>query len=87
MCVYLDIIKYKFNKKGNLTSAYDKELKTQLIDKTGNILSLYEDRPNDWDAWDIDFFYRDMLLENAKLNNYSIDSSGSINPAEISATY
>jgi alpha-mannosidase len=73
-----DLIKYKFNKKGNLTSAYDKELKTQLIDKTGNILSLYEDRPNDWDAWDIDFFYRDMLLENAKLNNYSIDSSGSI---------
>ena len=73
-----NLIKYKFNNNGNLISAYDKELKKQLIDKTGNIISLYEDRPNDWDAWDIDFFYRDMLIEDAKLNNYSIDSTGSI---------
>ena len=71
-------IKYKFNKNGNLISAYDKEIKKQLVQKPGNILSLYEDRPNDWDAWDIDFFYREMLLENATVNNFSCDSSGPI---------
>ena len=48
------------------------------MQKPGNISSLYEDRPNDWDAWDIDFFYRDMLLENATVNNFSCDSSGPI---------
>ena len=33
----------------------------------GNVLSLYEDRPLNWDAWDIDFYYRDSLLETAKV--------------------
>jgi len=73
-----NFIKYKFNKNGNLISAYDKEIKKQLMEKPGNILSLYEDRPNNWDAWDIDFFYRDMLLENASVNNFSYDSSGPV---------
>ena len=35
------------------------------MNDVGNVLSLYEDRPNNWDAWDIDFFYRDALLETA----------------------
>ena len=43
-----------------MISAFDKEIKRSLKD-CGNDLSLYEDRPTNWDAWDIDFFYRDVL--------------------------
>ena len=81
-----NFIKYKFNKNGNLISAYDKEIKKQLMQEPGNIISLYEDRPNNWDAWDIDFFYRDMLLENASVNNFSCDSSGPVKDS-IDFTY
>jgi len=73
-----DFVKYKFNKNGNLISAYDKEIKKELIEKSGNILSLYDDRPNDWDAWDIDYFYRDMLIENAIVSSFSSDSCGEV---------
>ena len=29
------------------------------MNNSGNVLSLYEDRPLNWDAWDIDFYYKD----------------------------
>lgn len=61
---------YEFNKDGNLIKAYDKELEFNLLadDEKGNMLSLYEDNPLDWDAWDIDIFYETSHLEFAKGN-------------------
>ena len=44
----------------------------------GNVLSLYEDRPNNWDAWDIDFFYREALIETAEMTHASSRSKGSV---------
>ena len=32
----------------------------------GNVLTLYEDRPNNWDAWDIDIFYEGAAIETAR---------------------
>ena len=32
----------------------------------GNILTLYEDRPHDWDAWEVDISYEEMALETAR---------------------
>ena len=61
-----DLVKYNFSKDGTLISAVDKETKKNLLGEPGNVLSLYEDRPLNWDAWDIDFYYRDSLLETAK---------------------
>jgi alpha-mannosidase len=62
-----DLVQYEFDKHGRLIKAYDKELAQEIIDpeQPGNLLTLYEDRPNDWDAWDVDSFYRDVPLENA----------------------
>ena len=60
-----ELIRNEFNDKVEMISAFDKEVKREVMDDAGNVLSLYEDRPNNWDAWDIDFFYRDALLERA----------------------
>ena len=60
-----ELIRYEFNDQGKMISAFDKEIGKEVINDGGNVLSLYEDRPNNWDAWDIDFFYRDALLETA----------------------
>lgn len=59
---------YEFDKDGKLTKAYDKELELNILadDEMGNLLSLYDDHPLEWDAWDIDIFYETSHLEFAK---------------------
>jgi alpha-mannosidase len=62
-----ELVRYEFDKQGRLIRGYDMELAQDLIDPAhpGNVMTLYEDRPNDWDAWDVDLFYRDVPIENA----------------------
>ncbi len=49
----------KWQSTGQLSSIYDKTNQRQVIkpEGLGNYLKLYEDKPIDYDAWDIDFFY------------------------------
>lgn len=63
-----DFIQYKFTSTGELLTAFDKEIGQPILasGQKGNIFTLYEDHPNNWDAWDIDFFYRKAFIENAK---------------------
>ena len=62
-----DLIRYEFDKNGRMISAYDKDIRKEFLLEPGNVLSLYEDRPNNWDAWDIDFFYRDAKIQTAEV--------------------
>ena len=73
-----DLIKYEFNDQGHMISAFDKELGREVLKSPGNILSLYEDRPNNWDAWDIDFFYREALQETAEVSSKSKGQIGAL---------
>ena len=73
-----DLIRYEFDNHGQLVSAFDKEVKKDVLNGAGNVLSLYEDRPNDWDAWDVDFYYRDALLETAAVSNAVPGSTGDV---------
>jgi len=52
-----------------LASIFDKEISAEVLaeEGRGNLLSFYEDRPNNWDAWDIDIFYENQLLAHPKL--------------------
>lgn len=63
-----DLVRCEFNGQGALLRCFDKEIGMEIIspEQPGNILTLYEDRPNDWDAWDVDAFYRDTPLETVK---------------------
>lgn len=49
-----------FNNKMQLTSLYEKESNKEFLKngRNGNVLTAYEDRPINWDNWDIDVFYR-----------------------------
>ena len=62
-----NLVRYEFDDSGRLKSCFDKESNQEFVDGFGNILSLYEDIPNNWDAWDIDFFYREALIETASI--------------------
>ena len=72
------MIRYEFNINGTLKVAYDKEQKLNLLKNSGNVLSLYEDRPLNWDAWDIDFYYKDSILETATVKNIGKVVNGNV---------
>ena len=61
------LIRYEFNRNGQLISAYDKEVERELLnpESPANVLALYYDEPAEFDAWDIDIGYEEQHLENA----------------------
>ncbi len=62
------LVRYELGNDGTVLSAFDKELRRQMLrpGAAGNLLSLYVDRPANWDAWDIDISYENELVENAR---------------------
>lgn len=50
-----------WNDEGHLTSIFDKEAQREVLPEngTGNVFQLFEDKPMQWDAWDIDLFYQE----------------------------
>jgi alpha-mannosidase len=61
------LLRVRFDPNGQLVSVFDKQLGREMLPTggAGNQLSLYVDRPIDWDAWDADHFYQQELLETA----------------------
>ncbi len=55
----------EFNKEGNITSLYDKQNKRQVLKPNafGNVLQVFEDKPMDFDAWNLDIFYQEKSWE------------------------
>ncbi|MDD4051685.1 MAG: glycoside hydrolase family 38 C-terminal domain-containing protein, partial [candidate division Zixibacteria bacterium] len=64
-----ELVRYEFNPQGTLLRCFDKTLGRDIVipERPGNLLTLYEDRPNDWDAWDVDASYRETPLETVRI--------------------
>ncbi|MBQ9789014.1 MAG: alpha-mannosidase [Lentisphaeria bacterium] len=58
------LIRYEFNDKGEIISAYDKEENREIFCGTANKFVLYHDRPTVNDAWDIESCYENERFEN-----------------------
>jgi alpha-mannosidase len=70
-----NFIRYEFALDGTIKRAFDKECRREAV-SSGNMIRLYEDRPLNWDAWDIDIYYENQLLEQARLVAWQRLSSG-----------
>lgn len=57
------IYKISWNENGQLTRLFDKETCREVLrpGQEGNVLEIYEDKPMNYDAWDIDIFYTDKM--------------------------
>ena len=75
-----DLIRYEFDEQGSLISAFDRECERELIDMQhpGNVLSLYEDRPLNWDAWDVDAFYRNCCIGKVRCDKSVVSGRGKL---------
>lgn len=57
--------KLEMDESGNLISVYDKNNERQVLksNSRGNLLQVFEDKPMDFDAWNLDIYYQEKSWE------------------------
>ncbi len=73
-----ELIRYEFDQDGRLIHAYDKQLDKEFLAAPANVLSLYNDRPNTYEAWDIELFYPRDFREHPKCVGVSSAVTGPV---------
>ncbi len=66
------------NQYGQITRLYDKTFKRNVLPEgeRGNVLQMFEDKPIDNDAWDIDIFYQEKMREITELQKFEVTECG-----------
>lgn len=62
-CVDTPFYRLQFNDKGQLRSIHAKQWEREILLGPGNVFYAFEDKPLNWDAWDIDIFYQEKSWE------------------------
>lgn len=65
-----------WNENGVLTRLTDKENGREVLSGSGNALRIFEDRPANFDAWDIDLFYTQKAPESPTLTSCTLQEIG-----------
>lgn len=68
----------RLNEQGQIDKLFDKENKRQILaeNERGNVLQVFEDKPLDNDAWDIDIYYQQKMREIDNLVSYEVKECG-----------
>jgi alpha-mannosidase len=58
-----DLVRVELDHGGDITRIYDKRAQREVLapGMIGNQMQAFEDRPMNWDAWDVDIFFEDKL--------------------------
>ncbi len=67
-----------FNPDGSIDSLFDKRLQREWLTGKGNDLQTFEDRPNSWDAWDINDWFEQKPLGLLNLEQVTVVENGPI---------
>lgn len=68
------------NEKGHFTSIYDKVAKREIIQEgqCANVIMTYEDKPHNFDAWDINHYYLEKSWPLDQVEEISIVENGPV---------
>jgi len=66
------LVRYEFGADGKLLRGWDREEGREILAGASNLLQMFEDRPVEWDAWEIDIDYERQLVETARLASASL---------------
>lgn len=68
------------NDYGQITRLYDKQQEREVLayGERGNVLQVFEDKPLDNDAWDIDIFYQQKMREITDLTAFEVTQCGAL---------
>lgn len=66
------------NSYGQITRLYDKTFDREVLPEgeRANVLQIFEDKPIDNDAWDIDIFYQEKMREITDLTRFEVTECG-----------
>jgi len=84
------LIRVELDKSGDITRIYDKQADREVMlpDTRGNVFLAFEDRPMNYDAWDIDIFYEDRTEKVEGVSSISITEQGPLRVSvAINRTY
>ena len=75
--------KITLDAKGVISSIIEKASGREVLPKGGraNLIQLFEDKPLDWDAWDVDFFYEDKFEDITQLDKIDVVQEGPVSAA------
>jgi len=85
-----DLIQVTFHENGQISSIYDKIAKREVLPehKHANVLMTYEDRPHNFDAWDVNNYYVEKAWEITDLTSMEIVENGPVRATvKISRNY
>ncbi|MEN9935577.1 MAG: hypothetical protein RLZZ387_2156 [Chloroflexota bacterium] len=80
-----DELRVELDPNGEVALLFDKRNDRQVIlpGSTGNQLVLYEDRPLNWDAWDIDAFYEEKPSPVREILDWRVVEEGPLRAAVL----
>ncbi|MGD6748486.1 alpha-mannosidase [Streptomyces sp. BH106] len=72
------LVRVVIDERGLVTSAYDIEGEREALPPgaVANLLQLHQDFPNQWDAWDLDAFYRNTVTDLTAAESVSVVDGG-----------
>jgi len=71
-------VRVELNEDGDLTRVFDKTANRDVLAEgaKGNEFLAFEDRPNAWDAWDVDIFYDDKVYHAEPASSVKVIEKG-----------
>ncbi|MBC1356896.1 alpha-mannosidase [Listeria booriae] len=69
-----------WNEAGQWTRLYDKQNQREVLasGERGNVLQVFEDKPMNFDAWDIDIYYQEKMREVTDLQGVTVVHNGKL---------
>ncbi|GFZ34356.1 alpha-mannosidase [Clostridium zeae] len=78
-----DFFEICFDEKGQIESFYDKKNNRELLKagEKGNVLQAFEDKPMNFDNWDIDIFYKEKMWKVDDIQKVEVVENGPVRAA------
>ncbi|TDD97555.1 alpha-mannosidase [Jiangella asiatica] len=67
------VLRVVVDDRGVITSVLDLVAGREVLSGPANLLQLHPDLPNEWDAWDVDQFYRNTVVDLVSVDELSAD--------------
>jgi alpha-mannosidase len=75
-------LRVRLNRNGEVTSLYDKAAKREVLrGGRGNELQWFEDRPMNWEAWDVEYYTPDQALPLPAADSVRVVETGPVRAA------
>ncbi|MBK1809471.1 alpha-mannosidase [Clostridium sp. YIM B02505] len=75
-----EFFKIELDEKAHLISIYDKLNEREVLQegKRGNVIQAFEDKPHNWDAWDINIYYQEKMWEVDDVSSIKVIEKGNV---------